>query len=101
MEVSVEGEEIKVAGNLCPKGVDFAKAEMTAPMRSLTTTVATSFPDSPRLPVKTRGEIPKGKMMEAMAKIRTVVVSEPKQVGDVILPDLFGTDVVATGVLAG
>ncbi|MDR1409287.1 MAG: DUF1667 domain-containing protein [Oscillospiraceae bacterium] len=100
MEASGEGGNLQVSGNLCPKGIDFAKAEITAPMRSLTTTVATVFPESPRLPVKTRSEIPKGKVMEAMAKIRTVVVHEPKKVGDVILPDVFGTDIIATGELA-
>ncbi|MDR3344880.1 MAG: DUF1667 domain-containing protein [Oscillospiraceae bacterium] len=100
LEVSGEGENLQITGNLCPKGVDFAKAELTAPMRSLTTTVATVFPAFPRLPVKTRGEIPKGKMLELMTKIRTIVVDNPKKVGDIILPDVFGTEIVATAELA-
>ncbi|MCL2022768.1 MAG: DUF1667 domain-containing protein [Oscillospiraceae bacterium] len=97
MTVEGEGENIAVTGNICPKGVKFAKNEITNPTRSLTTTVATIFPEMPRLPVKTRDEIPKGKVMEVMEKIRTVLVKEPKKVGDVILANVFGTDIVATG----
>jgi len=100
MEVTGEAENLQVTGHLCKKGIDFARDEITAPMRSLTTTVATTFPEMPRLPVKTRDEIPKGKIFEAMAKIRTVVVREPKKVGDVILANVFGTDIVATGELS-
>ncbi|MDR0883601.1 MAG: DUF1667 domain-containing protein [Oscillospiraceae bacterium] len=97
LEVTGTGDDITVTGALCPKGVDFAHTELTAPLRSLTSTVATAFPLVPRLPVKTRGEIPKGKMHEAMAQIRAVRVTKPVKVGDVILADVFGTDIIATG----
>ena len=88
--------EIKVDGAQCKKGVEFAKAERTNPMRSLTTTVRTVFADMPRLPVKTNGEIPKGKMLEAMKLIRAVRVNERLHTGDVILPDVFGVQIIAT-----
>jgi CxxC motif-containing protein len=87
---------IKVDGAQCKKGVEFAKAELTNPMRSLSTTVDTDFSDMPRLPVKTNGEIPKGKMLEAMQIIKTVRVKQRLQVGDVVLPDVFGVQIVAT-----
>lgn len=96
MSIEQDGGDLRVEGALCPKGKDFALAEMTNPMRSLTTTVRTVFPDMPKLPVKTAGEIPKGKMLEAMGILKQVTVTERLKVGDVILPDVCGVAVVAT-----
>lgn len=88
--------EITVNGATCKKGVDFAKAELINPMRSLTTTVATDFADFKQLPVKTNGEIPKGKMLEAMKIIKTARITKRMHLGDVVLPDVFGVQIVAT-----
>jgi len=96
LTVENEGGKIKVDGAQCKKGIGFAEAELTNPMRSLTTTVKTAFADMPRLPVKTNGEIPKGKMLEAMKIIRNVRVTERLQTGDVVIPDVFGVEIVAT-----
>ena len=96
LTVTQDGDEINVQGATCKKGVDFAKTELTAPMRSLTSTVETVFTDMPRLPVKTEGEIPKFKLLEAMKIIRNVKVTERLQTGDVIIEDLFGTKLIAT-----
>lgn len=96
LTVENENGNIKVDGAQCKKGISFAQAELTNPMRSLTTTVRTNFADMPRLPVKTNGEIPKGKMLEAMKIIRNVRVSKRLQTGDVILPDVFGVEIIAT-----
>lgn len=92
---SADGE-IKVDGAQCKKGIAFAKAELTNPMRALSTTVHTVFADMSRLPVKTQGEIPKGKMLEAMRMIKTVQVTKRLQAGDVVLPDVFGVPIIAT-----
>lgn len=96
MTVENENGEIKVDGAQCKKGIAFAKAELTNPMRSLATTVPTVFADMPRLPVKTAGEIPKGKMLEAMCMIKNVQVTQRLKAGDIILPDVFGVAIVAT-----
>lgn len=96
LTVENEGGKIKVDGAQCKKGIDFAGAELTNPTRSLTTTVKTAFADMPRLPVKTNGEIPKGKMLEAMKLIKNVYVTKRFHVGDIVLPDVFGVDIVAT-----
>lgn len=96
LTVDGEGEEIKVDGAQCKKGIEFARTELTNPMRSLTTTVKTAFDDFPQLPVKTNGEIPKGRMLEAMKLIKAVRVTQRLHVGDVVLPDVFGVNIVAT-----
>lgn len=94
--LTVDGE--KISGNKCKRGLDFAKNEITAPKRSVTTTVATAFPNFPALSVKTNGEIPKEKIFELISLLKKVKITQPLKSGDVILADVFGTgiDVIAT-----
>ena len=87
------GGDMTVEGNGCNRGVDFATAEMTNPTRSLTTTVRTSFPGVPVLPVRTDGEIPKGKIMEAMGVLNNVIISSKLDCGDTVLEDIVGSGV--------
>lgn len=71
----------------------FAVSETTCPMRSVCSTVATTFKDYPVLPVRTDGEIPKDKIDELMKQINAVVVSEKLHRGDVVLKGVCGKDV--------
>ncbi len=98
LNVSTSGEEIAVSGNKCPKGEEYARAELTNPMRTLTTSVATVFPHQPVLPVRTSGAIPKGEIMNAMKAVNTIVVDTPKACGNVICENFmgFGVDLIAT-----
>ena len=93
LKVGGDGGDITVEGNGCKRGVDFAVMEMTNPTRSLTTTVRTTFPGIPVLPVRTDGEIPKGKIMEAMETLSKVVVSSVLNCGDTVIENLLGTGV--------
>jgi len=98
LTVDEHEKELVVEGHECDLGYDFAVTEITSPARTLTTTVRTSFPGVPRLPVRTDGEIPKGKLMEAMEVLRGVVVSAELDCGDTVMEDLIdtGVRVVAT-----
>ena len=93
LKVGGDEGQITVEGSGCNRGVDFAIMEMTNPTRSLTTTVRTTFPGLPVLPVRTDGEIPKGKIMEAMSILRGVVVSSVIDCGDTVIENLLGTGV--------
>ncbi len=88
------GEELSVAGNMCPRGKIYAIMECKNPVRTVTTTARTS--DGGVVAVKTESPIPKDKMMECMALINSCVVELPVRVGDVILEDVFGSSVVVT-----
>jgi CxxC motif-containing protein len=81
---------IAVAGNRCRRGIDFARAELTNPTRTVTTTVRTGFPGTPVLPVRTDGEIPKGKIRELMDFLKTVTVTRPLKAGDVVVENILG-----------
>lgn len=98
LSVEEKGGVITVSGNTCPKGETYAKAELTAPVRSLTSTVRTAFSERPVLPVRTSGEIPKEKIDEAMRLINRVTVKKRVKCGDTIIKDFIshGVDLIAT-----
>jgi len=93
LTVTDEAGEFGVEGNDCKRGEDFARAELTNPMRSLTTTVRTTFPDMPVLPVRTDGEIPKGKIAEVMRALKGVIIRRPVECGDTVMGNAAGTGV--------
>ncbi len=82
-----------VSGNLCSRGADFACRELTHPMRTVCSTVRTAFPSVPRLPVRTRGEVPLARVMDVMAAINHYTVERKACAGDVLIEDAAGTGV--------
>jgi CxxC motif-containing protein len=98
LQVDDEHGKIKVTGNACQRGADFAMAELTNPLRTLTTSVRTVFPGVPVLSVRTAGEIPKGKIREVMAFLGTVVVRERIAIGETVAKNVLGlgVNVIAT-----
>lgn len=90
-------------GNRCARGAQFAMTELTAPRRSLTTTVRTAFHNMPALPVRTNGEIPKGLIPEVMRALGKVVVSDRIGIGETVVKDILGSgcDVIATNDMPG
>jgi CxxC motif-containing protein len=83
-------EGFSVSGNRCKRGLAFAETEMTNPTRTLTTTVRTVYPGVPVLPVRTAGEIPKGKIPELMQFLNTVIVKKALGIGDAAAENVLG-----------
>jgi CxxC motif-containing protein len=96
MTVTGELGNLQVSGNTCPKGLEYAINECTNPVRTVTSTIRVSDRKDTMVSVKTASPVPKEKMMDVMAQLRSITVSAPVKIGDVILPDVFGTKVVAT-----
>ena len=95
LTVTLEGKEVtSVEGNTCPRGKDYAINECTAPVRTVTSTVMCENGDL--VSVKTKNPIPKDKIFEAMSIINKTVAKLPISVGDIIIEDLFGSQLVAT-----
>ena len=92
-----EGKVVEVRGNTCPRGRSYAEAECVAPMRTLTTTVRCQ--GGKLLPVKTDRPIPKEKLFAAMELANSACPPLPVSCGDVIIEDVFGAALVATGNL--
>lgn len=103
LQVEKNGEGWKVTGGRCRRGEAFAIAEMTNPVRTICTTVATSFKDVPVLPVRVSGDIPKKRIFDVMEEINKVKVTERLGRGAVVIENVLGlgVDVIVTsGILA-
>lgn len=85
--------EYTVTGNKCPRGKKYALSELTAPQRTVTTTVAIKNYIYPVIPVKTAQPIPKEKIFEIMQIASNVVVNAPIQVGEIIIKNIANTGV--------
>lgn len=98
LKVEEKEGQYNVTGNKCKRGEEYGVKEVTAPTRVLPTTVKITGAALNRLPVKTKGAIPKDKIFEAMEVINKVEVKSPIRVGDIIVKNLLdtGVDVVAT-----
>lgn len=96
--MTVRGEVggLQVVGNSCHKGQEYAINECTNPVRTVTSTVRVSNREDTMVSVKTEQPVPKGKMMDVMAQLRSITVSAPVKIGDVVLTDVFGTNVIIT-----
>ena len=101
LHVEIKYENVLVSGNTCKKGEEFAKNEIINPTRSLTTTVRTIFNDMPFLPVRTDGEIPKGRIFDAMKILNKVLVDYKVKCGDIIVENILesGCNVIATSTI--
>lgn len=84
------GEVIRVTGNTCPRGADYAARECVHPERILTTTVATA--DGGVLPVRTDRPVPKEKLFSCMKEVNGLKVDLPIDIGCVIIESIAGTD---------
>lgn len=94
--------ELSVKGNTCPRGAEYAKKELTNPCRMVTSSVPVINGEAARVSVKTRGEIPKEKIMECMKEIHALLAEAPVEIGDIVCADIAGTgvDLVATKAVA-
>ena len=92
------GAVLKVEGNTCARGKDYAVSEVTHPVRTLTSTVPVSTASGKKmLPVRTDKPIPKEKLFDAMEIIRAARAASPVHTGDVLIPDFIepGTNLIA------
>ncbi|MCL2500477.1 MAG: HAD-IA family hydrolase [Defluviitaleaceae bacterium] len=88
----------EVSGHLCGKGITYGREELTNPTRNVTTSVRIRGGLTPMLSVKTARPIPKGKIMDAVREVHTIVCEAPFAAGDVVLRNAAdtGVDFVAT-----
>lgn len=92
--VTMNGEQIvSVEGNSCKRGDIYARTEVTAPVRTVTTTIKVEGGAVDRISCKTREPVPKDKVFEVMASIDKAVCKAPVKNGDVLIEDCAGTGV--------
>ena len=92
------GKVTDVSGNTCPRGDEYARKEVLNPTRVVTSIVRIEGGVLPVLSVKTKDDIPKGKIFEVLEEIKPIVMKAPVRIGDVVLADAAGTgvDIIAS-----
>ena len=94
LTVTLENGAVQsVQGNTCPRGDAYARKEVTAPTRIVTSTVKVTGGTLPAVSVKTAGDIPKGKIFDCVRALKDVAVPAPVRIGQVIVPDVADTGV--------
>lgn len=99
LTVEMNGETIlHVTGNTCKRGEVYARREVTAPVRMVTSTVRVIGGNLPVLSVKTREAIPRERIFACVRELKKISLQAPVHIGDVVLEDAAGTgiDIVAT-----
>lgn len=96
--VMENGEVVSVSGNTCKRGDIYARKEVTNPTRIVTSTVRVEGGTADMVSVKTKEDVPKGKIFDCVKALKGVTVKAPVHIGDVIVSDVAGTgvDIVAT-----
>lgn len=101
-DLTVETDEnknvLRVEGNTCPRGMEYARQEMTAPKRNIATSVLVTGGTLPLASVRLTGPIPKEQIFAVTDAIHAVHLTAPVTIGQVVLPNVLGlgVDVIAT-----
>ncbi len=92
------GELVDVQGQACRRGIDFVREELTAPKRTLTTTVRVVGGILPLAPVRSREPLPKGILLNVAARLRSVELAAPVAAHQVVMADALGSgiDIITT-----
>lgn len=99
LTVLMKGNTVeKVTGNTCKRGDVYARNEVTNPMRIVTSTIKVIGGRGDVVSVKTKEDIPKGKIFECVRALKGVEVNAPVHIGDIIITNVAntGVDIVAT-----
>ncbi len=102
VEVSFDedGNAVSVAGSRCRHGREWVEQELSCPLRTLTTTVRTSFADFPRLPVRSERDVPLSGFPAMMKKIDRLIVNERLLPGMVVEEELYRDGEGAVALIA-
>ena len=98
----LETDGVEVNGARCPKGEAFARQEMIAPLRVITTTVRCEISTGTKLlPVKTSFPVPLTRVPELMRQIKALRLSEIPAIGSKITagPPEDPIELIVTGEL--
>lgn len=88
---------VNVSGNTCVRGEEYGKAEITNPVRNISTLIKLECGGV--VAVKTSGAIPKAKIAACLGVIGKMKLKEKPKMGSVVIPNILGlgVDVVCIG----
>ena len=97
VECNELGDVISVSGNTCARGETYARQEVTAPVRMVTSLMKVAGKKEP-LSVKTAQAIPKELFFDCVKEIFAACPEAPVHCGDVVIENVCntGVNVIAT-----
>lgn len=96
LKVTNNEGEFLVSGNQCKRGIAYGIKEVSAPTRVVTSTVKVNHAIHRRMPVVTKGAVPKELVFDVMKEINKVSLDLPIYVGDIIIENVLGTGINIT-----
>ena len=98
LDVDYDWQNIIVKGNLCKRGEIYAKEEIIAPKRTISSSVRLIDGDMEIVSVRLSSPVPKSMIFPIMEVIKKTRVTAPVHIGDVLIHDVLstGADVIAT-----
>ena len=92
MTVSIkDGKVIRVAGNSCGRGLEYANIEAVSPVRTLTTTIKVKNGDSAVTSVRSSLPLLRDDLLRCMKVINRLEVLAPLRIGDIVIENILGT----------
>ena len=96
---TISGTEVlQLEGNICPRGVTYARDEVSNPLRTFTSTVRVTGGIHPVCPVRSRTPLPLNKVFDVSGEVARVSLNTPITIGQVIIENVCGTgvDIIAS-----
>lgn len=92
------GRISSVTGATCPKGEAYVRQELTAPKRTIATSVAVSGGELPLVSVRVDAPIPKEQIFRVMEEINRHTVTAPVTIGQILIENVcgLGSNVIIT-----
>ena len=91
LDVEVVGEQINVSGNGCIRGQQYAKSEMTCPVRSVSSLV--KLKQGGVVAVNTSTSVPKSKIFDIMNELQKMELENRPKFHEVIIKNVCDTGV--------
>ena len=91
-------DNLNVTGNFCPRGATYAKEELTAPKRMITSIMRVKNREYEMVSVKTSTSVPKEMIFDILKEIEKVSLEAPLHIGDIAIKNVLntGSDIVVT-----
>ena len=99
LEIVCDGGDFQVSGNRCPRGITYARQELTDPRRVVTAVVFSEGTPRRCIPVKTTAPVPLAMIDPLLENLFTIHLKLPVTIGDIVIKNWnsTGIDVVTTG----
>lgn len=93
IEAETDGRKVlSVSGNTCDKGEEYVRQELTAPMRTIATSVRVSGGELPLASVRLTKPVPRDRIFPIMEQVKKICLTAPVLSGTVVLAKVCGSD---------